>query len=290
MTYLTRSEASAVQEAVSYRCVNPACARLTPRRVNFCPFCGTSQHAGVARADEVASVPSVAPVAIAPVSIVKSVAAPRPLLVAVATPPPMAPPQPAPLSTPAPPPHAATPASPPQRKPVKLRYWLLALGVLWLIWIMQRPSPVPGKIDARIESAVTLASACKAAEARDALAALKGSSATLGQLQRLEALLNEADLGCDRKRTRAKPAPAPKAGKAPVSAQAESARNLIADARQALALGNYKSASDKMEVCLAMVDAGNRECGALKVKANRLQGEMQRCQADEREWIGERCQ
>ena len=65
---------------------------------------------------------------------------------------------------------------------------------------------------------------------------------------------------------------------------------MIANARQALALGNYKSASDKMEVCLAMVDAGNRECSVLKAKANRLQGEMQRCLGDGREWIGERCQ
>ena len=181
------------------------------------------------------------------------------------------------------------PAARPLRPPVKLRYWVLALGVLWLIWITQRP-PAAKRIEARIDGAIALASACKGGEAQAELAALKAGSATLGQLQRLEAALARADLACERKRTRAKPPPAPKAVKPPVSAQSESARNLIADARQALALGDYKSASDKMEVCLAMLDAGNRECGALKAKARRLQGELQRCLGDGREWVGERCQ
>ena len=28
-----------------YRCVNAQCGRLMPRRVNFCPWCGTAQGA-----------------------------------------------------------------------------------------------------------------------------------------------------------------------------------------------------------------------------------------------------
>jgi hypothetical protein len=45
-----------------------------------------------------------------------------------------------------------------------------------------------------------------------------------------------------------------------------------------------------MEVCAAMVDAGNRECSTLKSRADRLQREMERCLASGREWIGDRCQ
>ena len=49
MTSQTRSEAPAVQDEVIYRCVNGACARPLPRRVNFCPYCGTSQSTGLPR-------------------------------------------------------------------------------------------------------------------------------------------------------------------------------------------------------------------------------------------------
>jgi hypothetical protein len=184
------------------------------------------------------------------------------------------------------PPRTAAPAPPPQREPVRLRYWLLALGALWLIWITQRPST--GKIEARVNNAIALATACKSGEAQSELIALKDTRATPEQLQRVQAALNEADAACDPKRPR--PRPGSKPAKPLASQQAQSARNLIADARQALALGNYKAASDKMEVCAAMVDAGNRECSALKARADRLQGEMQRCLASGREWIGDRCQ
>ena len=282
-----------------------------PRRVNFCPFCGLSQRAGEARpGDAAAAVPVPVPepvtAAATPALIAMPVPGPEPTpepipepppeppLVAAAPLPPF-PDPPRPVQTPAsvPRPPAATPAPRPLRAPLKMRYWVLALGVLWLIWITQRP-PAIKRIEARIDGAIALASACKGAQAQAELAALKVGSATLGQLQRLEAALTRADLACERKRTRARaspaPAPASKAGKPPAGAQAESARNLIADARQALAQGDYKSAADKMEVCLAMLDAGNRECGALKAKAQRLQGALQRCLGDGREWIGERCQ
>jgi hypothetical protein len=260
-----------VQDEVIYRCVNGACARPLPRRVNFCPFCGASQRTGLPRPGD------------APVSIVKP--APRPVPAAAA-------PAPAPaLATPAPAAaaagsRAAAPARVPQREPVRLRYWLLALGLLWLIWITQRPHTE--KIDARIDNAIALANACKAAQAQGELIALNDSKATPAQLRRLQSALNAADAACERKRTRARPAAKP--ARPPASQQSQSARNLVADARQALALGNYKAASDKMEVCAAMVDPDNRECSALKARADRLQGEMQRCLADGREWISARCQ
>lgn len=265
-----------MQDEVIYRCVNGACARPLPRRVNFCPFCGTSQSTGLPR-------PGDAP-APAPVSIAKPV--PRPVPVAaVPGPAPAAPPPVPPAAAPAPR-AAAAPALPPQREPVRLRYWLLALGLLWLIWITQRPSAE--KIDARIDNAIALANACKAAEAQGELIALNDSKATPAQLQRLQSALNTADAACERKRSRARPAAKP--ARPPASQQSQSARNLIADARQALALGNYKAASDKMEVCAAMVDPDNRECSALKARADRLENEMRRCLASGREWIGDRCQ
>ncbi|PIL44559.1 hypothetical protein CR105_14010 [Massilia eurypsychrophila] len=176
------------------------------------------------------------------------------------------------------------PARPPQREPVRLRYWLLALGVLWLIWITQRPTPQ--KIDARIDSAIALATACKAGEAQAELIALKDSTATPAQLQRLQSALNDADAACARKRAR----PAPKAARPLAREQAQSARNLLADARQAMARGDYAAASSKMEVCAAMVDAGNRECSVLKAKADRLQDQLRRCLADGAEWVADRCQ
>jgi hypothetical protein len=281
MTYRIRSEAHDVQDNVTYRCVNGACARALPRRVNFCPFCGTSQRTGLPRPSDV--------VATAPVVLVKPVT-PQPALVATAVAPATAPQPPAAAAAAAAAevslPRAAAPARPPQREPVRLRYWLLALGLLWLIWITQRPTAV--KIDARIDNAIALANACKAVEAQGELIALNDGSATPAQLQRLQAALNRADAACERKRARSRAAPKP--ARPFANERAESARNLLADARQALAMGDYRSASDKMETCLAMVDAGSRECGALKAKADRLQGEMQRCLAAGREWMAERCQ
>jgi hypothetical protein len=269
-----------VQDEVIYRCVNGACARTLPRRVNYCPYCGTSQSSGLPRPNEAAAGPAV--------SIAKPVPAPfvpvDPMPAAASA----APPQPAiaPPPPPPPPPRNPEPARPPQREPVRLRYWLLALAVLWLIWITQRPGTT--LIDARIDSAVAMAAACKSSEAQAELIALRGSRATPEQLQRLQSALNDAAAACNRSNARPKPAPRP--ARTPAGQQAQSARNLIADARLALAAGNYKAASEKMEVCAAMVDAGNRECSALKSRADRLQGEMERCLAGGREWIGDRCQ
>jgi hypothetical protein len=243
--------------------------------VNYCPFCGTSQSTGLPR-------PGDAP-APTPVFIAKPAPVPQAAAVAAAPAPAAIPPAPA-----APPqaPRAATAAAPPQREPVRLRYWLLALGLLWLIWITQRPSTE--KIDARIDHAIALANACKAAEAQGELIALNDSKATPAQMQRLQSALNAADTACDRKRSRTRQAAKP--ARPLATQQAQSAANLIADARRALALGNYKAASDKMEVCAAMVDPDNRECSTLKARADRLQREMQRCLADGREWISDRCQ
>ena len=187
---------------------------------------------------------------------------------------------------------------------MRLRYWLLALGVLWLIWITQKPDSK--KIEARIDAAIALAKSCKSAQAQGELIALNDSRATPAQMQRLRAALGDADAACERKRARARPKPAPKPARplaseqlrspspsplpSPSPSQLQSARNLIADARRALELGNYRAASDKMAVCATMVDPDNPECRALKGRADRLLGEMQRCVEAGREWINDGCQ
>jgi hypothetical protein len=265
-----------VQDEVIYRCVNGACARPLPRRVNYCPYCGTSQSTGQPRPKDITAGPAV--------SIAKPAA--PPFVAAAPMPPaPSAPPSPPQAKIPPSPPRTPEPARPPQRQPVRLRYWLLALGALWLIWITQRPSTT--LIDARIDNAVEMAAACKSGEAQAELIALRGSRATPEQLQRLQSALNEADAACSKN---ARPKPAPRTARPLASQQAQSARNLIAEARQALVAGNYQAASEKMEVCAAMVDAGNRECSALKARADRLHGDMERCLAGGRDWIGDRCQ
>ena len=207
---------------------------------------------------------------------------------------------------------------------MRLRYWLLALGLLWLIWITQRPGTQ--KIDARIDAAIALAKSCRAAQAQGELIALNDSRATPAQMQRLRAALSAADAACARKRSHAKPAPAlkparplaseqvrsrprprppsqaqaqspppspsefPSPSPSPSQLQLSSARNLIADARRALELGNYRAAADKMAVCAAMAGPDNGECAALKARADRLLGEMRHCVAAGRDWISDGCQ
>lgn len=248
-----------VQDEVIYRCIHAACARPLPRRVNFCPYCGTGQHAGVMRPSHVPAPKPPPPQA--------------PPLVAEKAPPPPAPPTPQPTRI------DPKPAPPPRREPVRLRYWLLALALLAAVWITQRPNT--RKIDARIDRAIALAADCRSGEAQSELIALRAEKASGEQLQRLQAAINDAATACGRR------------SKAPIKrgdAKAQSARNLVAEAQRDIARGDYRAASDKMEVCATMVDGSNRECGALKARADRLQDDMLRCVAAGREWIGERCQ
>ncbi len=56
----------------------------------------------------------------------------------------------------------------------------------------------------------------------------------------------------------------------PSAQSTDSASNLIAEAERDIGRGNYKGAVDKMETCVSMVDARNRDCIALKARAGRL--------------------
>ncbi len=282
-----------MRDEVMYRCVNMSCARSLPRRANYCPYCGIDQSTALPRPVEGreasnggAWVPYVAQAAATVeerVSLAKAAPEVRASAafagdVAGAA---AAPAQRAPGVSAASP----TPAEPPCRRPIQLRWWLLALGALWLIWITQRPSTA--RLDARVDKAVALAQACKSNDAQAELIALRKTTATADQLARLQAALDDADTAC-RRATRSK-APARSAVK-PAAQQSQSVRNLMADARGAMARGDYRAAADKMEVCVAMVDANTRECSDLKARAERLDGEMRRCLAKGSDWRSDRCQ
>jgi hypothetical protein len=93
-------------------------------------------------------------------------------------------------------------AHPPARHPIRLRWWLLALAVLWGVWFFARSSPK--KIERRIDAAVALARECKAGDAQAELIALRKSRATPEQLQRLQQALNDEAAKCTKRRQRAK--------------------------------------------------------------------------------------
>lgn len=239
---------------------------------------------------------------------------------------------------------------PPKREPVRLRWWLVALASLWVIWLYARPSP--NKIEARIERATVASAECRLNDAQSELIALRMTRASPQQLASLQATINAASGSCAKKKQRTKaweetttavenaltsddfaraqsrlsqftkrwnedadtdrlkekiarqraaapppPAPDPVPPPAPVvspvmppaSQQAQSVRNLIDEAERALAAGNYRAASDKLEVCMTMVDPGNRECAAFKVHADRMQREQRRCTLEGRQWSEDRC-
>jgi hypothetical protein len=251
-----------VQDEAIYRCINAACARGMPRRVNYCPYCGTAQAPGAptpapddARHQRDAAVaaaatagaeaaaglagwsdaPDAGPAAdaasagaapivrpSAPVSTTAGAATSAATSAAAA---PSAP-APTPSATafghsgrpvdtagaaperergipwPPPPPSGQQPADRPAgRQPIRLRWWIVALAVLWGVWLWAKPSAK--KIERRIDAAIVLAQQCKGKQAQDELIALRSSRATPEQLERLQSALNEASNACTRKRQRA---------------------------------------------------------------------------------------
>ena len=99
-------------------------------------------------------------------------------------------------------PRPPIPARPPQRKPVQLRWWILALAILWAVWLLAKPSGK--KIERQIEHASALARECKGGDAQDELIALRSSRATPEQLERLQNTLNEQSAICTKRRLRNK--------------------------------------------------------------------------------------
>ncbi|KQV32902.1 hypothetical protein [Massilia sp. Root335] len=228
-----------MQDEAIYRCVNAACARGMPRRVNYCPYCGTAQQTGTpaparddgrARREAAAAAATVAaagaeaaaglsgwsdapdagfaaePVRGAAAAPARPTAAPTPSATAFghggrpvdggSAAPERA------RGIPWPPPPASAAANkPPGRQPIRLRWWIVALAVLWGVWLWAKPSA--RKIDRRIDAAIVQARDCRGKEAQDELIALRAGRATPQQLERLQRALNEASNACTRKRQRA---------------------------------------------------------------------------------------
>lgn len=207
------------------RCIHAACGHALPRRVNFCPYCGTAQGEAVSTPPFQAPVPDVPPVVAAPARVSLARPARAPVVAAaaaasaVATPEARtAPPEPVAVARPEPAPPAAAspraqtipprvhvdaaPGAPPKREPVRLRWWLLALAALWAIWLIAKPSN--RRIEAQMDKAIALATECKPREAQGELIALRATKATPEQLQRVQTSLNDASAACTRKRQRDK--------------------------------------------------------------------------------------
>ncbi|MDQ1829457.1 hypothetical protein [Massilia scottii] len=286
-----------LQDQVIYRCIDAACARPMPRRVDFCPYCGAPQH-DAARRPASAGAGQPAPAATAPVAAAPAPPLDAPSFVQEVPAAPPAPPRPAPAAPPRR--TAARPAPAPGtglRKPIRLRYWLMALALLAVIWFTAKPDPK--RIEARIGEATELAEKCKIKEAQDEVVALRADKVSAAQLRRLQSSINAAADACERKHPRAvkpkaaartEPAapsrPAPRPVERPLD---QSARNLIAEAERQIAQGDYRAAAAKLETCIAMVEGGSRECAAFKKYANRLLREMENCVAAGRYWANGRC-
>ncbi|MCA1247887.1 zinc ribbon domain-containing protein [Massilia sp. MS-15] len=205
-----------------YRCIAPHCGRLMPRRVNFCPWCGTAQQAALPVADapvlakaavQAPAQPAPAPAPPAQAPVPAPAAVPAAAAGATPSPAPAAPTQPPPASRHAPgippPPgvgrHARaepTAAPPPRRAPIRLRWWILALAALWIIWLSVRPEGT--RIERRMDRAVALAVECKARDAQDELIALRRTRATPEQLRQVQQSLNKAAADCTRAEQRAR--------------------------------------------------------------------------------------
>lgn len=195
-----------LQDQVVYRCIHAQCGRLLPHKVNFCPWCGVSQRDG-----------SHAPVQAAPaVPVTPAAAAPQPVALDKPAAPAQATPAAAPASTPSPPPAAQPaaaapargippprmPAAPPQRAPIRMRWWILGLIALWAVWMLTKPSK--RDTEKRIEQALVLTQECKLGEAQGELIALREGRATEEQLKRVQKAINAASPGCEKKRVRAR--------------------------------------------------------------------------------------
>jgi hypothetical protein len=85
---------------------------------------------------------------------------------------------------------------------VRLRWWILALAVLWGVWLLAKPGG--RKFEQRIDHAIALAKECKGSEAQAELIALRSSRASSSQLERLQDALNEESAICTKRRQRNK--------------------------------------------------------------------------------------
>jgi hypothetical protein len=194
----------AVVDVAKYRCINEACARDHPRQVNFCPYCGTWQHAAAPppRPDAVTAATAVVDEAPAMSSTQIAAALERLNKSRATKVPPVgtngaaSAPQPA---------QTAAPASrPPLREPIGAGTWILVVLVLAAIWYLSKPNDASKEHESRVEQALTLTTECKLEQARAELASLRADKASAAQLRRLQAGIGAASAECERKRQRNK--------------------------------------------------------------------------------------
>lgn len=295
------------QAFTTYQCINPACGHLLPRVVAFCPYCGTPQQEGTAlpAAPIVMPAPVSAP---EPVEETARPAPVVPPLVPPPAPPmPQADsPRPAPKVVTA----AAPPQRQPLHwvwwlagLAVLYLAWVAARPAAHKLdaridaaiataqacngkqaqselIALRGTRATPAQLQ-RLQTALnTAATACERKRQRDkawvdASSAIDAALET-SALERARARLATftrrwgegeetvaAKVRIDAVKRDAPPAASRE------SAQ-ESAQALMQEAERDISRSNYKGAIDKMDTCVAMVDAGNRACKALKAKAERL--------------------
>lgn len=292
------------QAAITYQCINPACGHALPRLVKYCPYCGTPQQAGAVR--PMPPPVSVTAVPVAPASVPEAAAptarpapiVPPPSAPAPAPPPPQA--RPVPVAAPPPqrqPMHwiwwvvgvgllwmAWVAARPTAHKlngridaAITLAQECKGKEAQSELIALRATRATPAQLQ-RLQTALNAAaSACSRKLARDkawadASNAIDGALAS-SSIEKARARLamftrrwgDDDDTAAARKRIDAAKAPA-----AVSSATRDSASNLMAEAERDMARGNYKGAIDKMDACVAMVEAGARDCIALRARAQRL--------------------
>jgi hypothetical protein len=94
------------------------------------------------------------------------------------------------------------PAAPPQRQPIRMRWWILGLIALWAIWMITKPNK--RETQERIDNAIALTRECKLGEAQGELIALRSGKASDEQLRRVQKAINDASAGCEKKRVKAR--------------------------------------------------------------------------------------
>jgi hypothetical protein len=247
-----------------------------PREVNFCPYCGTGQHAGVDNPAHVARPPQAMP----PAAAFQRAGAPAPA--PQQTLPPDAPAVAAAASVKAdgrpPVPPGAKPTKK-ERGPVRLRWWLLLLAIVLGAWIADKPR----KVEARIDRAIALGADCRLNDAQAELIALRDSRATAEQLQRLQQGINEASVKCERKEQREK------AWRATVDAlDALLDKAAFARAEQRLQVFVRKWGDDS-ETRRRRNDIAAAKAARSKADAERLDTDRRDCIAHNRKWIENNC-
>jgi hypothetical protein len=93
------------------------------------------------------------------------------------------------------------PVGAPRREPVRLRWWLVTMATLVLIWLYARPDSAR-KIEQRIEAAKTAGAQCRLNDAQSELIALRMTKATPAQLKQLQYSIDIASQLCGKKITR----------------------------------------------------------------------------------------